>query len=82
MYVTVLHYTVQDVFRIPTAVLLVPVSVQLDRMNESMTLLIRYVHLYISFWNRNVYVERLLSATSCLDTYVIISVFRHLLSKP
>lgn len=70
------------IVRIPTALtgLCVSTTWQNKRMHEWMTLLIRYVHLHISFWYINVYVERLLSATPCLGHYVT-SVFRHLLPK-
>lgn len=70
------------VVRIPTALTCLCISTtwQNEWMHEWMTLLISYVNLYISFWYRNVYVDRLLSATSCLGHYVT-SVFRHLLPK-
>jgi hypothetical protein len=43
------------VIRIPTALtcLCISTTLQNERMHEWMTLLIRYVHSYISFWYRN-----------------------------
>jgi hypothetical protein len=83
-----LHCTIQckigrvPVIRIPSALTCLCISAtwQNEWMHEWMSLLIRYVHLYISFWYRNVYVARLLSATPRLGHYGT-SVFRHLLPK-